>query len=199
MSAKLVVGGSTFPTECIKGDLSIFIGEDTYHIELPFIAGQVFPKSNAYFTSDKIFVYLKNDKFQVVLRWDGTATVYTLDNTVVLIKRFELPDFFNNYKMWERCSVRDSNKENYYKVDLINKDEHYWIDCGYIGEMYHLQIQENKEFYQDLFNATYFYPILMLGKDKNGDTVLNVVDEKAHIRYTLTGDWVSVTDNLTVE
>ena len=39
----------------------------------------------------------------------------------------------------------------------------------------------------------------MLGKDKSGDTVLNVVDEKAHIRYTLTGDWVSVTDNLTVE
>lgn len=97
MGCRLTEGGAIFPVEVKDGDLKIWVGSRyvSYHSKSFKID---FPKNTIAFPSSTIFAYLRNPSHQMVLRYDGTWSLYLKDNTLVGYGDFDLESIMSRLK-----------------------------------------------------------------------------------------------------
>ena len=85
MSFKFRRDGAVFPTEVTNGCLVIKLGSTDVSVPFPFLKRD-FKYDNTEFPMSNIMVYLKDDEGTIIMRFDGTATIYNKDNTVIVIR-----------------------------------------------------------------------------------------------------------------
>jgi hypothetical protein len=93
MSLKFRRDGAVFPTEVRSGELIIHMG--TLKVNIPFkFLKEDFGYDNTEFSLSNIMCYLRNDKHTIIMRFDGTVTLFNEDNVVVGFTKFDLNDIY---------------------------------------------------------------------------------------------------------
>lgn len=188
MSAKLVPGGQTFPTSLQDGKLTIHTGIKDIVIPLDWFPEPV-PVSNVNYSSDKISVYLVSDNYILIVRFNGTASVYTKDKILVESREFSLPAIADNFIVYQKGSAVDGNELNLVSV-LADKDSDGVIICSPVHDGYYtLYLTDNPQYFDDLSQPENYLPIVVIEADK-GDKGVYVYDHlHKRPKYALNGEW----------
>lgn len=93
MGVKLFPNCIPFPTSMKDGILKIYMAEDKIiDISIPWLTGTSFDWDCMNFDNPLIFGYLKNDDYSFVIRYNGTATVYTKDMIPLGTGKVDIPN-----------------------------------------------------------------------------------------------------------
>lgn len=193
MSAKLIPGGCTFPTECKDSIITIHAGTIDIRVEVPWLH-QEFALDNSYYHNDAVLIHLLNNKYRMVFRRDGTVTGYNLDNYVVIERRWipiKLSDYFT---VWERCSVINSADQELLhscKVLLSIDEKSAIIDTTMSYEGYSIWANENEQFIMDIKRNIPYYPLLLYNEEGEEAYYTKVVNRQYY--YRLNGSWIKTT------
>lgn len=155
MSIKFRRDGAVFPTEVKDGKLRIFIGSQFREIPLKFLKDD-FPYDVTAYQQCNIMCYLENDSKIIVMRYNGTVTIYTKDRVVIGFTKFNPKDLYTqtNHIPVGVCAYNSGRKvETLYYCTLYRfKDEHDEYALEDLGslEPYIFKVSENPKYAMDV-------------------------------------------------
>lgn len=165
MSAKVALNSHVFPTSAKDGILYIHVGYN--YIEIPIPYNYEFPYDNKHDIHGDIMCYLSNKDYKLIIRFNGSVTLYTSENVVIGMKNIEIPNFESLLNIWSLGAVmheigQDAPLDGCTLYSLINGD-HLEIVMAYEGLSGFVIIPKegNAEFYKDLLYQLPFYPTLL--------------------------------------
>ena len=165
MSFKFRRDGAVFPTEVTNGCLVIKLGSTDVSVPFPFLKRD-FKYDNTEFPMSNIMVYLKYDEGTIIMRFDGTATIYNKDNTVIGFSKFDKESIYQHtaYIPHGIVSVVKDGKIKYQMKCTI-------YSAGYPDEMFLESVidsepimfkpSENPEFCKAIANGNRYSPRLV--------------------------------------
>lgn len=84
MGLKIAPEVNAVPVEIINGELACDLGAYVLRTTIPALSRYVFNKQCTHFICNNVMCFLTNEKFGVILRYDGTGTLYLIEDTILL-------------------------------------------------------------------------------------------------------------------
>ena len=165
MSIKFRHDGSVFPTEVKEGNLIIYVGTQTISIPFKFLKDD-FKKDNTRFPMSNIMCYLENETKIIVMRFDGTVTVYTPDLEVIGFTKFDKEliyqhTFYLGVGLVGK-GISKGKTASHVECTIYSLHESREFILEVAGDYEHVIFypDDNPEFVDDILRGTRFYPRL---------------------------------------
>lgn len=167
MGCKLPSSSAICPTEIIDGELRIWIGSHyVYYYNKAFKYN--FKLDDIAFTYSPIYVYLSNDTHKMVIRKDGTYSIYTADNILLAYGTCNISEAFSKLHIVQGGALSYSNNGfrdfagqiekpiTLIQIDDIEDEMLLSIRGDY--NRYMINPLECKEYLQDVASNNYPFP-----------------------------------------
>lgn len=171
MSIKLRRDGATFPTEVKDGSLIIHLGDYRISIDFKFLK-EDFEYDNTEFPMCNVMCYLNNGNHIIIMRFDGTVTIYTQDYTVIGFTKFDKQLIYNNTTYLPVGTVLHLNKvgevvghtlSTIYSIKNIDdsKEQCLILECIGDPEPIVFYAKDNPKFCDEILHGTRHFPRLI--------------------------------------
>lgn len=170
---------SNIPVECIDGILKFSVLDVEVKLEIPRLKGLVFERQCTMHKLENVFCYIANETYQVVLYFDGSATILH-KRVVVTTFDFDIPELPKLERVQGSPLLIATHKYNYaanvirfYELEESNGKVLLVGEEGtFSAEM---SIKDNEAFYAVATHSN-AYPGLFIDregkiKEKNGDVL----------------------------
>lgn len=166
MGFKLVSGVNAVPASYKDGKITYYIAGTAFttKAEAKELDGFVFERQCNQFKGENISLYLKNDKYILILREDGTGCLVYIDG-MYMYKSFRYRhDDLNMEVLQNGGSFKRSKSRDYSIVKFLRVDTDHAVLFSQEPWSFTLRLNENSEYKLDRMQAV-GYPLLAISSD----------------------------------
>ena len=174
MSLKFRRDGAVFPTEVIDGNLIVKMGTIDLKFPFPFLKRN-FSYDCTNFPMSNILCYLKDDEGTIIMRFDGTVTVYDNDDVVIGFTKFNVDDIYQYTSVIPHGAVshmsgdRITHQTKCFIYVIKDRDE-LFLEVINDSEPIMFTMKDNVLFLQEVLKGNRYFPrLLNYGANQYGD------------------------------
>ena len=174
MSFKFRRDGAVFPTEVKDGELIIHIGSGLIREKFKFLK-EDYELDNTEFPMCNVMVFLKNENGYLIMRFDGTVTVFNNDMEVIGFTKFDKDVLYSHTSILFTGIVgheRDKKivRNTWYYIYFLHDSDVYILECIGDAEPFQFIPNENALFIKDVLEGSVYTPILKkVGNNSYGE------------------------------
>ena len=165
MSVKIFANCNAIPSWFNNGALQFKIGSRDYRVEVNGIKKLSFDKQCNEFICKEVFAYLTNDTYGLVMRTNGTGTIFARSNNALVTNVFFDPITFADYRLCNGGALMYWKDKKYHIVDRFTNGESTIVSPDGIPLSLHFDAKtENLDYTIDAGSLGSGYPTLGLDK-----------------------------------
>lgn len=148
----------TVPAQCTDNDFMYWLGDEVVHCKIEGTKNLHFKKQCRHFKLPRVTCFLEGDEFNLVLRNDGTGTVYTQDGKYMRNTVFHEISPFQEFQSGIGGSMyfKSTSIDMCAVVDLIHlHDDWYLLSNTNVPVSVVISKTENPEYFRDIRDNPY--------------------------------------------
>jgi len=163
MSIKFRHDGAVFPTEVKDGNLIIHMGDNKVEISFKFLKRD-FNYDATYFPTCNIMCYLADNEGYIIMRFDGSVTIFNKDNIVTGFTSFNIQDIYDKTIYLPIGAVKQGKDiTKYHRLCTLygTKDgSNLCLECIGDPEPIFITLDENPLYVRDIAKGNRYFPRL---------------------------------------